>query len=193
MTNSEPNGPNEAPSQPPTGPPSEPPRRSEQAPAPAQPVADDPTTLLARYPDYDDAQRVVDHLSDEGFDVSDMSIVWAGLRRVEHVTGRRTIITAARDGAVTGLWFGGIAGLLLSSFVDLEEGASVLGVVVTYAIVGAVAVAIWQAMGHWGRRGARDFATVPKMDAERYEVWVPGSRLVEAQRLLGFPITPSPR
>ncbi len=48
-----------------------------------------PPTLLTEFSDYEEAQRAIDTLSDQGFPVAATSIVWNRLRRVEHVTGRK--------------------------------------------------------------------------------------------------------
>lgn len=115
--------------------------------------------------------------------MSGVSIVWAGLRHVEHVTGRRTIATAARDGAMSGAWFGLVLGLLFSAFADAST--SIVGMILAYALVGAITVAAFQAFQHWARRGTRDFSTVGQLDAERYELWVEPAHLATAQQILG--------
>lgn len=140
---------------------------------------------LAEYARYEDAQAAVDRLSDEGFPVRTVSIVWSRLRRVEHVTGRRSWPTAARDGALTGLWFGGFLGLLLSLFVELDEGISALGVVVWYAVVGALLGAVFVVVRHAALRGRRDFTTRDRLDAEAFEVWVGADWFDRAAVLLG--------
>ncbi len=155
-------------------------------PTPATAGAPAPV-MLAEYSRYDDAQAAVDRLSDEGFPVRHVSIVWSRLRRVEYVTGRRTWLTAARDGALSGLWFGSFLGLLLALFVDLDEGASELGVIITYALVGAVIGAIFVVVQHLALRGRRDFNTQGRLDAESYEVWVSPEHMAEASRILGVP------
>ena len=43
---------------------------------------------VARFDDYQSAQRAVDRLSDDGFPVEKLDIVGSGLRLVERVTGR---------------------------------------------------------------------------------------------------------
>ena len=61
---------------------------------------------LAVYDTYEQAQRAVDHLSDEAFPVENLLIVGTDLKRVERVTGRLTWGRVAAAGAITGLWFG---------------------------------------------------------------------------------------
>mgnify|MGYP000633513714 CR=1 FL=1 len=91
---------------------------------------------LVEYSRYVDAQRAVDTLSDEKFQMNGVTIVWSGLRKVEHVTGRRTVATAARDGLMSGAWFGLIIGLLFSAFTEGSE--STIATVLIYSIVGAI-------------------------------------------------------
>ncbi len=146
-----------------------------------------PPIKLAEYQRYVDAQAAVDQLSDQGLRMSDVSIVWSGLRRIEYVTGRRTVATAARDGALKGAWFALLLGLLFTAFAEFET--SLVAVLAVYALTGAIAVGAYQAFAHWAQRGVRDFSTVSDIDAERFDVWVePGSH-AEAQRILGLSST----
>jgi hypothetical protein len=59
---------------------------------------------LGTYATYEEAQRVVDRLSDAGFPVPGVQIVGSGLRTVEQVTGRLTTGRAALLGAGAGAW-----------------------------------------------------------------------------------------
>lgn len=141
--------------------------------------------MLAEYTTYEEAQAAVDTLSDEGFPVSNVTIVWSRLRRVEHVTGRRVTTTAAAQGALSGVWFGGFIGLLIAMFVDLDEGVSGFSVVLTYALVGAAVGAAFSAAQHWAQRGRRDFSSTGRLDAESYQVWVQPDHLSQAAAILG--------
>lgn len=153
-----------------------------------------PPVKLAEFPRYLEAQKAVDRLSDDGFPVEHLSIVWAGLRHIEYVTGRRTVASAAKDGALSGAWFGFVIGVLFALFADTSD--PVVGLWLTYAIVGAVAGSLYSALGHWMRRGTRDFATQGTLDAERFEVWVSPEVHVRAQAILGIvstrPMDPAP-
>ena len=53
---------------------------------------------VARFDDYETAQRAVDRLSDDGFPVQTLDIVGSDLRLVERVTGRLTKARAAAPG-----------------------------------------------------------------------------------------------
>ncbi|MGF1597173.1 MAG: general stress protein [Acidimicrobiales bacterium] len=147
-------------------------------PAPSPPVK------LVSYTDYAQAQAAVDTLSDQGFPVSTVSIVWSGLRRIEYVTGRRTVVNAAIEGAIAGAWFGTLLGWLFAIFAG-DDGASTVSIVFTYFVVGTIAGAIWYGVGHALRRGRRDFGTSPQLDAESYELWVDPRNLNLAADILG--------
>ena len=61
---------------------------------------------VARFDDYQSAQRAVDRLSDDGFPVEQLDIVGSELQLVERVTGRLTKARAAAAGARRGIWAG---------------------------------------------------------------------------------------
>ncbi|MEQ8718850.1 MAG: general stress protein [Acidimicrobiales bacterium] len=143
-----------------------------------------PPRLIATFPRYTEVQEAVDHLSDEGFAVSTVSIIWAGLRKVEYVTGRRTALTAARQGGLSGAYFGLFAGFLLSLFVELDEDVSVWSVVITWVLVAAAVGAAWSAFGHFMQRGRRDFSAVDRLEAERYELWIDEAQADRAVSIL---------
>lgn len=151
--------------------------------------AEVPPELVATYPTYGEAEAAVDQLSDEGFPVSLVSIVWSGLRRVEYVTGRRTTLTAGRDGLIAGAYFGALGALIASFFITLEEGVGVFELIVSWLALGALIGAVWGVIGHARTRGSRDFSAVPKMEAESYQLWVAPSHAAEARQKLGYPST----
>ena len=71
---------------------------------------------VARFDEYEAAQRAVDRLSDDGFPVDKLDIAGSDLRLIERVTGRLTRSRAAAAGAVSGLWVGLLIGALLALF-----------------------------------------------------------------------------
>src|SRR6201996_4642553 len=83
---------------------------------------------VARFDDYESAQRAVDRLSDDGFPVENLDIVGSGLRLVERVTGRLTRARATGTGALSGLWAGLLVGTLVGLF---TTGHPFLAVVAT--------------------------------------------------------------
>src|SRR5690348_18003149 len=88
---------------------------------------------VARFDDYETAQRAVDRLSDDGFPVEKLDIVGSELQLVERVTGRLTRGRAAMTGALTGLWAGLLFGILIGLF---TTGHSFFAVAATGAALG---------------------------------------------------------
>lgn len=137
---------------------------------------------LGSYPDYPQAQAVVDHLSDQGFPVETVTIVGADLRLVERVTGRLTRGRAAAAGALSTAWLGLLFGLLLGLFA--ESGTALLALVVYAVLFGAVFGAALGFAAHAATGGRRDFSSTSGLAATRYEVLVEHERAEEAERIL---------
>jgi hypothetical protein len=136
---------------------------------------------LGVFDKYADAQKAVDHLSDHEFAVQNVLIVGTELRQVERVTGRLTTGRVAMAGAASGAWFGLLIGLVLGTFAD--EGdfwPTVLGGL----LFGVVFGLIWGLIGYAATRGQRDFSSVQKVVATKYEVLVEHKLLAQAQELL---------
>jgi hypothetical protein len=139
-----------------------------------------PTVTVASYPDYPSAQHAVDHLSDDGFPVERVAIVGTGLRMVEQVTGRMTVIRAALSGAATGAWIGLLIGLLLGLFAN--EGW--WWVIVTAVVLGVIWGTAFGAVAHALTGGRRDFSSVSGLQATSYAIEVDSERADEALRML---------
>ena len=137
---------------------------------------------LGSYPQYEQAQAVVDHLSDRGFPVETVTIVGADLRLVEQVTGRLTSGRAAAAGAASMAWFGLLLGLFVGIFA--ESGTAPLGLAVYGLLSGALFGAVLGFVAHRASGGRRDFSSTRTLAATRYEVLVEQSRADEAERLL---------
>jgi hypothetical protein len=141
------------------------------------PAAAEATVPVAHYDTYASAQRAVDHLSDRGFPVEEVTIVGTDLRLVENVLGRMTVARAAGTGAVSGAWFGLLIGLLLSIF-----ATSRWFVVLLVAIgIGAVWGAIFGAVAHAATGGRRDFTSARSLQASRYTLMVTAGHAEEAR------------
>lgn len=123
---------------------------------------------VGSYDDYAGAQKAVDHLSDEGFPVENVTIVGTDLRMVEKVLGRLTLGRAASAGAASGAWFGLFVGLLLSLFA--ADGANWLGSVATALLVGIVFGAVFGAVSYSATGGRRDFTSTSQVIASHYDV-----------------------
>jgi hypothetical protein len=122
---------------------------------------------VARFDDYESAQRAVDRLSDDGFPVEKLDIVGSGLRLVERVTGRLTSARAAGAGALTGLWAGLLFGILLGLF---TSGHSFLAVALTGAAFGVAWGAVFGYVAHARAKGQRDFSSVRGLVATNYDL-----------------------
>lgn len=134
---------------------------------------------LASYATYLEAQRAVDHLSDEGFPVQQVSIIGSGLRSVERVTGRLDYPRAALGGALSGAWFGLFVGLLFSLGRD-STGTTWIAAV----LVGAGFGMLFGVVRHALARGRRDFSSVTAVIATRYSVICAGEGAGRARELL---------
>ena len=71
---------------------------------------------LGVFDKYEDAQRAVDTLSDQGFPVQNVLIVGTELKQLERITGRLTQGRVAVGGLLSGLWLGLFVGLVFSLF-----------------------------------------------------------------------------
>jgi len=150
---------------------------------PRSPVTSRTTATLREFSSYEEAQQLVDRLSDTGFPVEQVRIVGTGLRSVEQVTGRLTKGRAAAGGALTGAGFGLLIGLLFAVFVI---GPFWLGVVLSSVIFGALWGAVIGFVAHWATRGRRDFSSVRGLEAESYAVQVASGYEDEAARAAGI-------
>ena len=137
---------------------------------------------VGSYEEYAGAQRAVDHLSDAGFPVQHASIVGSDLHLVEDVTGRLTTGRALMAGAASGAWFGLLVGLIFSLF--SEDAGSAFGLVVGSVVLGAVFGALFGAAAHAATGGRRDFASLQRLVAGRYDVLVEESHADRATELL---------
>jgi len=137
---------------------------------------------LGVYDGYPQAQRVVDYLSDNEFEVQQVAIVGTELKTVERVTGRLTRGKVAAAGAVSGLWMGLFVGLAFALFAN----GNGLGFLITTPIFGAVFGLIWSQIGFTAltRGGTRDFSSVSQVVATKYEVLVEHRLFEKAQQLL---------
>lgn len=137
--------------------------------------------VVGSYPRYEQAQAVVDHLSDNGFPVETVSIVGADLRLVEQVTGRLTRGRAAMAGAASTGWLGLLFGLFIGLFAESSE--ALLALALYGLALGAVFGAVMGFVAHAATGGRRDFSSTRGLAASRYEVLVDFDRGREADQL----------
>jgi hypothetical protein len=134
------------------------------------------------YDQYEQAQRVVDHLSDNEFPVENVAIVGTELKSIERVTGRLTRGRLAAAGAASGFWIGLFVGIAFALFSRTGE----LGFLITTPLLGAVFGLIWSQLGFTAatRGGNRDFTSVTQVVATKYEVLVEHRFAERARELL---------
>jgi hypothetical protein len=137
---------------------------------------------LGVYDKYEQAQQVVDYLSDHEFAVQNVAIVGTELRLVERVTGRLTRQKAAIASTISGAWMGLFIGLAFALFGKGNQ----IGFVITVVVFGAVFGLIWSQIGFAAltRGGTRDFSSVTQVVATKYEVLVEHRLADRARELL---------
>src|SRR5919206_4601369 len=118
---------------------------------------------VSTYDSYEDAERAVDYLSDNGFPVESAQIVGSNLHLLEQVTGRVTTGRAALAGAGSGAWFGLFIGLLVGLF---TTGPAWLGLLLGGALIGATWGAVFGFFAHRATKGQRDFSSARGLVAE---------------------------
>ncbi|GAB3133275.1 membrane protein [Tsukamurella serpentis] len=123
---------------------------------------------IGSYSTYAEAQRAVDHLSDQEFPVQNVTIVGVDLMQVERITGRLTWGRVLSAGAASGAWLGLFLGLLVGLFVS--GGSALLSTVIAGVIGGVVFGLISAAVPYWASRGTRDFSSTMQLVAGRYDV-----------------------
>jgi hypothetical protein len=132
---------------------------------------------------YADAVRAVDALADASYPVEHVAIVGRGVRTVEDVTGRsgpvREVASAAFTGGLIGLFFG-----LLFEWWGALTPAVAWGWLALYglaygAFAGLVVGLLFHAAGP-----RRDFTSVRRVEADRYDVTLTGGDRAEAVRIL---------
>ena len=136
---------------------------------------------LGTYDKYADAQKAVDFLSDQEFPVENCMIVGTDLKQVERVTGRLTTGRVALGGLLSGVWLGLFIGLTLSLF---STGGTGIAVIATTALFGALFGVTWALVGYALTRGQRDFSSVSRIVATRYEVLVEHKHAARGRELL---------
>ena len=136
---------------------------------------------LGVFDKYADAQKAVDFLSDHDFPVQNVLIVGTELTQVERVTGRLTWGKVISAGAASGAWLGLLIGAVLSIF---SEGSSAVVTILGGIAFGIVFGIVSGALGYGATRGQRDFSSVQKVVATKYEVLVEHRFLSDGTALL---------
>jgi hypothetical protein len=138
---------------------------------------------VGSYATYEEAQRAVDYMADQGFPVEDVTIVGVDLMLVERVVGRLTWVRVLLSGAASGAWFGLLVGLLLTMF--SAAGTDPLAPILVGLISGVVFGTVFAAAAYGATGGRRDFASASQLVAHRYDVLCQPRHAEKARDLLG--------
>jgi hypothetical protein len=137
--------------------------------------------LVATYSTYAEAQRAVDYLSDQKFEVQHLGILGRDLRIEEAVLGRLDWGKAAVSGLVQGLWYGIFVGLVLSLF-DSKDGGG--GVIVGCALLGLAFGVVLGLISYATTGGRRDFVSRSAITATSYDVVCTWDHVDQAKSVL---------
>lgn len=143
---------------------------------------------VARYADYEGAQKAVSRLIAADVPARDISIVGIGLRSIERVTGRLGYATAARSGAVNGL----LLGLLFSAFLVFGSQSVPIQAFIGVMFVGIALGMLLSILAYSFVRRRRDFASSMQVIADHYDVTVAASTIHRARQVLGVVGAPPP-
>ncbi|WP_458248409.1 general stress protein [Streptomyces sp. MAI_2237] len=141
-------------------------------------------TAVASYATYQDAERAVDHLTDQGFPVQKVAIIGQDMRMVEQVIGRMGYGEAALHGAAAGALPGVLVGWIFGLLNWLDPVVSGLLLALYGMLFGAVVGALFGVLLHAAQGGHRNFASVRSIEPSRYDVVVDENVADEAVRLL---------
>ncbi len=133
------------------------------------------------YNSYADAQKAVDFLADEKFEVQNLAIVGTDLKSVERVLGRRNWGTVITQGMQSGVSTGLLVALVLLIFA--QPGSFLLLLAVSLAIGVALGVG-FNAAAYAMSRGKRDFTSISQTVATKYEVLCEHKVAVQAREML---------
>lgn len=122
--------------------------------------------VIGRYGTYADAQKAVDHLADEQFEVVRITIVGNDLKSVEQVTGRLSYPRVAGQGALNGMVFGAFLGMIMS----LLGGEQWVSSLVVSVLMGGAFWMLLATVTYAMQRGKRDFTSTNQIVATSYDV-----------------------
>lgn len=120
---------------------------------------------VGSYDTYAQAQRAVDHLSDNEFAVENLTIVGVDLMQVERVLGRLTWSKVIVGGLGSGAWLGAFFGMLMT----LVAGSTWMPILIGVG-AGMVFGLITTVVPYALTRGQRDFTSTMQLVAGRYDV-----------------------
>ena len=134
---------------------------------------------------YADAQKAVDYLSDQKFEVQNLAIVGTDLKSVERVLGRRNWGTVINQGVMSGISTGLLVALVMLIF---APPASFLALLLVSLVIGIVLGIGFAAAAYALSRGQRDFTSITQTVATKYEVLCEHKVAAQAREMLqGMP------
>ncbi len=137
------------------------------------------------YNTYAEAQKAVDYLADEKFEVQNLAIVGTELKSVERVLGRRSWGTVIQQGVLSGISTGLLVALVMLIF---TRPASFLALILVSLAIGIVLGIAFAAAAYAMSRGQRDFTSITQTVATKYEVLCEHKLAAQAREmLLGLP------
>lgn len=133
------------------------------------------------YNSYAEAQKAVDFLADEKFEVQNLAIVGTDLRSVERVLGRKNWGTVIGQGVQSGLSTGLLVGLI---FLLFGRPGSVLVLLLVCLAIGVGIGVGFAAIGYAMTQGKRDFTSVTQTVATKYELLCEHKVAAQAREML---------
>ena len=134
---------------------------------------------------YADAQKAVDYLADQKFEVQNLAIVGTDLKSVERVLGRRNWGTVIKQGAMSGISTGLLVALVMLIF---TPPASFLALLLVSLAIGIALGIGFAAAAYALSRGQRDFTSITQTVATKYEVLCEHKVAAQAREMLqGMP------
>jgi hypothetical protein len=140
--------------------------------------------VIATFDNYADAERAVDHLADQQFEVQRVAIVGRDLELVEQVTGRMNYGWAALRGAAAGALTGALIGWIFGLCNWLYPLIAGLVLACYGAIFGAVIGALTGLVMYAFQAGRRDFTAVRSLQPRHFDVVADVDQADRAAQLL---------
>jgi hypothetical protein len=133
------------------------------------------------YQTYAEAQKAVDYLADQRFEVQNLAIVGTDLKSVERVLGRRSWGTVIVQGLQSGLSTGLLVALVMFIF---TRPSSVLLLLLVALGIGITLGIGFNAAAYAMTGGRRDFTSVTQTVATKYEVLCEHKVAAQAREML---------
>jgi hypothetical protein len=133
------------------------------------------------YQTYAEAQKAVDYLADQRFEVQNLAIVGTDLKSVERVLGRRSWGTVIVQGLQSGLSTGLLVALVMFIF---TRPSSVLLLLLVALGIGITLGVVFNAAAYAMTGGRRDFTSVTQTVATKYDVLCEHKLAAQAREML---------